>query len=167
MQPVCPHCTPNCEVPEQRLKKQTNLLKCALEDCKMLVLQPAGDARLTFFSLQTDCLSRAVIPTHVSLRTPASLSTKIVCVAVRYRVPTRLLLWEILSSSLTFSTWKGEEEGQHQNSLILCTSHAFDTAAHMCEMTEKHILKAVTLLPTWRTQQHASFGLRQMFVLFI
>lgn len=98
----------------------------------MLVLQPAGDARLTFFSLQTDCLSRAVIPTHVSLRTPASLSTKMVCVAVRYRVPTRLLLWEILSSSLTFSTWKGEEEGQHQNSLIFCTSHACLTQLHIC-----------------------------------
>lgn len=29
-----------------------------------------------------------------------------VCVAVRYRVPTLLLLGETLSSSLTFSTWR-------------------------------------------------------------
>lgn len=51
-------------------------------------------------------LAPALEPTHVSLRTSASSSTKMVCVAVRYRVPTLLLLGDTRSSSRTFSTWK-------------------------------------------------------------
>lgn len=51
-------------------------------------------------------LAPAPVPTHVSLRTSASSSIKMVCVAVRYRVPTLLLLGDTRSSSLTFSTWK-------------------------------------------------------------
>lgn len=42
--------------------------------------------------------------THVSLRNPSSLSTKMVCVAVRYKVPTLLFLGDTLSSSFTCST---------------------------------------------------------------
>lgn len=134
----------------------------------MLVLQPAGDARLTFFFssnrlLITGCDPYPCFTAHSGL----ALHKDGVCGSqVQGAHPPPSVGDSVKQLDILHLEGGGGRTASKQPH-PLHISRVFDTAAHMCEMTEKHILKAVTLLPTWRTQQHASFGLRQMFVLFI
>lgn len=111
------------------------------------------------------CLS-VLMPTHDSLRTPPSFSTKMVCVAVRYRIPTLLFLGETLSSSLTFSAWLVGDRKQRAgkttltslqlSEIISFTYSSSDLGVLMCPMHLNAPRRRMWLasagrrwLPTW------------------
>lgn len=109
--------------------------------CRLLMLK--NETQYVLFANQSVWfLAPALLPTHVSLRTSASSSTKMVCVAVRYRVPTLLLLGDTRSSSLTFSTWRRKRKTNMKLPSLHCSSD------HRCA----HVISALINTPCSRTR---------------
>lgn len=105
--------------------------------CRLLMLK--NETQYVLFANQSVWfLAPALLPTHVSLRTSASSSTKMVCVAVRYRVPTLLLLGDTRSSSLTFSTWRRKRKTNMKLAPPSLQQWSQVCACDLC--TDKHTL---------------------------